>query len=323
MPRKTAKGASANDVPLRQIIFSQPLSAYNIPLIKHILSIFYQQSTFRQREPRISLLHKLARVESSRTDKERNAVAQLLRLNIPITRAAVKVGPHDEDVDRELLGVEDGTDCEVCLRTLPLESFPQQDFGSKCNHKADICASCLEQAITVNVKSNSWNNVPCPYSSCERMLESSVVRKYLKGQLLEKYNSSKDQPLFRKLISQSYNNYVEKLEIRNLPNFRWCLNTECVSGQVHNEGVENLRVICRACQSESCFLHQIPRGEGKKCVACDNAVSRLEEIAKTLRVTKPCPRCKVLTIMDPLECGKAYCKYQPIFSLMVYILCAY
>ncbi|KAK8905079.1 hypothetical protein QC760_006279 [Botrytis cinerea] len=289
MPRKTAKGASANDVPLRQIIFSQPLSAYNIPLIKHILSIFYQQSTFRQREPRISLLHKLARVESSRTDKERNAVAQLLRLNIPITRAAVKVGPHDEDVDRELLGVEDGTDCEVCLRTLPLESFPQQDFGSKCNRKADICASCLEQAITVNVKSNSWNNVPCPYSSCERMLESSVVRKYLKGQLLE-----------------NYNNYVEKLEIRNLPNFRWCLNTECVSGQVHNEEVENLRVICRACQSESCFLHQIPRGEGKKCVACDNAVSRLEEIAKTLRVTKPCPRCKVLTIMDPLECGKAY-----------------
>ncbi|TEY73276.1 hypothetical protein BOTCAL_0080g00040 [Botryotinia calthae] len=36
MPGKTVKGASANDVPLRQIIFSQPLSAYNIPLIKHI-----------------------------------------------------------------------------------------------------------------------------------------------------------------------------------------------------------------------------------------------------------------------------------------------
>ncbi|KAF7908813.1 hypothetical protein EAE99_011683 [Botrytis elliptica] len=290
MPGKTAKD-TAKDVPLPKTIFSQPLSAYNIPLLKRILSIFYQQSTFRQREPRIGLLHKLARVEQTRTDKVRDAVAQLLRLNIPITRAAVKAGPHDEDVDGELTGVEEGTDCEVCLRALPPESFPQQDIGTKCEHKTHICASCLEQAVVANVESNSWDNIPCPYSSCERMLEPSIVRKYLKEQPLE-----------------NYNNCIEKLEIRNLPNFRWCLNPKCVSGQVHSEGPKYLRVICHACQSESCFLHQIPRVEGKKCMACENDVSQHEGRAKALRITKPCPRCKVLTIMDPINCGRARCR---------------
>ncbi|TGO24626.1 hypothetical protein BPAE_0098g00150 [Botrytis paeoniae] len=269
MLRKTAKGTPAKDVPLPQNIFSQPLSAYNIPLIKRIISIFYQQSTFRQREPRISLLHKLARVEQTRIDKVRDAVAQLLRLNIPITRAAVKAGPYDEDVDGELKGIEESTDCEVCSRALPPKSFPQQDIASKCEHKAHMCTSCLEQAAVVNVKSNPWNNITCPYSSCERMLEPSIVRKYLKGQLLENYNT-----------------YIEKLEIRNLRNFRWCLNPKCVSGQVHNEKPKYLRVICHVCQSESCFLHRIPRGEGKKCMACDNAVSRNEERVEALRITK-------------------------------------
>ncbi|KAF5872240.1 putative ring finger protein [Botrytis fragariae] len=298
MPCQTAKGTSAKDLPLPQTIFSQPLSAYNIPLIKRILSIFYQQSTFRQREPRISLLHKLARVEQARTDKVRDAVAQLLRLDIPITRSAVKAGPHDEDVDGEFTGVEEGTDCEVCLRALPPESFPQQDLASKCEHKAHMCTSCLEQAAVANVESNPWDNIPCPYSSCERMLEPSIV--------------------------MNYNNYIEKLEIRNLPNFQWCLNPKCVSGQVHNDGPKYLRVICHACQSESCFLHQIPRGEGKKCTACDNAVSRHEGRVEALTITKPCPRCKVLTIMGPINCGRARCKYQIISDLMVCILrCKY
>ncbi|KAF7947466.1 hypothetical protein EAE96_008553 [Botrytis aclada] len=294
MPRQTATGTSGTkpaDAPLPKTIFSQPLAAYNIPLIKRMLSIFYQQKTFRQREPRSSLLLKLARVELSRTDRVRNAVAQLLRLNIPITRAAVKAGPHDEDVDGELTGVEEGTDCEVCLRALPPESFPQQEIASKCEHRAHMCTPCLEQAVVANVKSNPWDNIPCPYSSCERMLEPSIVRKYLKGQLLENYNI-----------------YIEKLEIRNLPNFRLCLNPKCVSGQVHNDGPENLRVICHACQSESCFLHQIPRGEGKKCIACDNAVSQHEGREKVLRIAKPCPRCKVLTIIDPVRCGRAVCR---------------
>ncbi|THV52318.1 hypothetical protein BGAL_0082g00070 [Botrytis galanthina] len=187
MPLQTTKDTSAKDVPLPQTIFSQPLSAYNIPLIKRILSIFYQQSTFRQREPRISLLHKLARVEKSRTDKVRDAVAQLIRLNIPITRAAVKAGPHDEDVDGELTGVEEGTDCEVCLRALPPESFPQQDIASKCEHKAHMCMSCLEQAVVANVESSPWDTIRCPYSNCESLLDSSIVRKCLKGSLLEKY----------------------------------------------------------------------------------------------------------------------------------------
>ncbi|TGO37882.1 hypothetical protein BHYA_0087g00410 [Botrytis hyacinthi] len=287
MPLQIAKDASAKDVPLPQTIFSQPLSAYNIPLIKRILSIFYQQNTFRQREPRISLLHKLARIEQSRTDKVRDAVAQLLRLNIPITRAAVKAGPHDEDVDGELTGVEEGTDCEVCLRALLPENFPQQDIASKCEHKAHMCTSCLEQAVMANVESNSWDTIRCPCSNCERLLDSSIVRKYLKGSLLGNYKK-----------------YIDKLEIHNLPNFRWCLNPSgCGDGQVYNDSTKNLKVACHACEFEMCFSCQTAWHEGMLCPQSYNDASISKSANLIRHTTKLCPRCKAPTSVDKDDIG--------------------
>lgn len=177
--------------PLPPTIFSHPLAQYNIPLIKHILSIFRQQSTFRKRESRTSLLQKLVRMELQRTSIERETLSQLLRRGSLITRAAVKAGPQNEDEDGELLEKGEDRECEVCLEVLSAESFRQQLTESKCKHETHICTPCLRKAIIANVETNPWDKIPCPFSGCKNMLKPAMIRKYLQGELLEKYRAFK------------------------------------------------------------------------------------------------------------------------------------
>ncbi|KAI9649899.1 E3 ubiquitin-protein ligase rnf19b [Ciborinia camelliae] len=118
-------------------------------------------------------------------------------------------------------------------------------------------------------------------------LNGGIECEYLQGELL-----------------QNYDRYIDMLKIRNLPKFRWCLNAQCSAGQVHNKGKHNLRVICRACKSESCFTHQVPLVKGKRCKACDVSMAA-DKIA--LAGSKPCPRCKAPTILEPIRCGSVTC----------------
>ncbi|ESZ95215.1 hypothetical protein SBOR_4394 [Sclerotinia borealis F-4128] len=149
--KSTSKSSTLSLPSLPLTIFSLPLTSYNIPLTKHILSIFYQQSTFKKRESRTSLLQKLARIEATRTDNERETVSQLLRHDITITRAAIKAGPQDEDEDGQLLEKGKDTECEVCLEALPARSFRHQMVESKCEHETHICTPCLDQAVIANI----------------------------------------------------------------------------------------------------------------------------------------------------------------------------
>ncbi|KAJ8067690.1 hypothetical protein OCU04_003296 [Sclerotinia nivalis] len=287
--RATKSPIKADKPAVPQTIFSLPPTAYDIPLAKHILSIFHQQNTFKKRESRTSLLHKLAQIEQTLPKNEQEAATQLLRHDMPITRAAIKAGPQKEDGDGKFLGMSEGQDleCEICLEVLPSKTFPQSVAANKCEHTTHICTMCLKRAITTNVKSNPWDNIPCPFSTCKNMLEPKIVRKYIRGKLLK-----------------NYNNYIDMLEIRNLSNFRWCLNVGCEAGQVHEGGFDELRVICHACKSESCFRHQVPLGRGiMRFKACKDVMDNTE-----LPGTKQCPSCKVPTIMNPIGCGRAKCR---------------
>ncbi|RAL65708.1 hypothetical protein DID88_005376 [Monilinia fructigena] len=215
----------------------------------------------------------------------------LLRRSFPITRAAVKAGSWSEDEDGELLEKGENGECDVCLEVLSADSFRRQLTESKCKHETYICTLCLRQAIRAKVETSPWDKIRCPFSGCEHILKPAMIRKYLQGELLE-----------------NYSNYIATFKIRNLRNFRWCLNLKCGTSQVHSEGRKNLRVICHACKSESCFLHQIPLGEGNKCRDCQETSD-----AKAFIGTKPCPRCKAPTIMVLLGCDRAhsigYCGY--------------
>ncbi|KAF7860344.1 hypothetical protein EAF04_008471 [Stromatinia cepivora] len=285
--RATKSSVKPAKLAVPQTIFSLPPTAYNVPLTKHILSIFYQQGTFRKRESRTSLLRKLAQIEQTLPKDEQEAVTQLLRHDIPITRAAIKAGPQKEDVDGKFLGMSEGKECEVCLEVLASKTFPQSVAANKCEHTTYICTMCLEQAIMTNVETNPWDNIPCPFSTCKNMLEPKIVRKYIHGKLLK-----------------NYNNYIGMLEIRNLPHFRWCLNAGCDAGQLHEGGFDERRVICHACKSESCFRHQVPIGRGRmQCKACEDGADDIE-----LPGTKQCPNCKVPTIMQPIGCGRGTCR---------------
>ncbi|CAD6448813.1 999e76e0-6888-4c4b-b9a0-5791194450bf-CDS [Sclerotinia trifoliorum] len=187
--RATKSSIKADKPALPQTIFSLPLKEYNIPLVKHILSIFYQQSTFKKRKSQTSLLHKLAQVEQTLPKHQQEAVTQLLHHDMPITRAAIEAGPQKEDADGKLVRISKGKklECEICLKVLPSKAFPQSVAANKCDHTTHICKRCLRQAITKSVEINPWDKIPCPFSTCRNMLEPEIVGKYIQDKLLKKY----------------------------------------------------------------------------------------------------------------------------------------
>lgn len=187
---------------LPQTIFSHFLSIFDIPLIKRIVSIFHQQNRFRKREPRNSLLQKLARLEQARSETEKAVIEQLIRLGLPITRAAVKNGPLDEDVDNEAAEKSERRECEVCLDILAVNNFPEQFAGATCNHKTFICTPCIRQTVTIGMKILPWNNMPCPFSGCKNILEPDMVRRYLQGAALDTWKIFRITTFMQRLIGK-------------------------------------------------------------------------------------------------------------------------
>jgi hypothetical protein len=92
----------------------------------------------------------------------------------------------------------------------------------------------------------------------------------------------------------SYERYQVISLLANEPNFRWCLNPECKSGQLW-ESAENagIWVLCQECKFEMCFRHQVPWHDGLTCAEYDAKIAREGDIQKSEQWiqdhTKPCP----------------------------------
>jgi hypothetical protein len=95
----------------------------------------------------------------------------------------------------------------------------------------------------------------------------------------------------------------EKLQtswtLSQIPDFRWCLNPICSSGQIHPQDSPNHILTCASCKYKICTVHDIQWHEGETCKQYDYRISgqkaRHEEIATAKiikQTTKPCPSCK-------------------------------
>lgn len=85
--------------------------------------------------------------------------------------------------------------------------------------------------------------------------------------------------------------------LRNSPDFRWCKNAQCGSGQESINGTEHPIVQCHSCAARSCFIHDTPWHEGRTCAQQDAFVD--EEASGEAAThqwmeahTKKCPTCR-------------------------------
>jgi len=164
--------------------------------------------------------------------------------------------------------------CAICTSRKSDRKFSRLTVG--CTHEARCCSRCVRRHIETEVNSKGNLSVKCP--ECRKELAHAAVQAHASGKVFQQF----DKLLLRKTVS-------------SLPNFRWCKNATCGSGQEHASGDTAPIMRCHACQSRSCFTHDVPWHEGMTCADYNDRLSRdRNEMANDeykRRKTKPCPKC--------------------------------
>ncbi|KAL2008624.1 hypothetical protein VTN00DRAFT_6818 [Thermoascus crustaceus] len=145
------------------------------------------------------------------------------------------------------------SECIACLETLSPSSFPSESITSACDHSARgnvdkrICTTCLSHHLDVQLNESGPNHLTCPI--CLALMTYSDVRKWASQRTFSRYDSLKT----RAAVSSD-------------PNFIWCRNPRCGSGQMHTSGPSSPIVICQACGTRACFNH--PNAEWHEGLTC-------------------------------------------------------
>jgi len=144
--------------------------------------------------------------------------------------------------------------------------------------------------------------IKCP--CCRSVLEFDDVKRGASERVFERY----DTLLLRK-------------ELQSMPDFRWCKNAQCGSGQIHEGGFDHPIMKCQGCKELSCFRHDLPWHYNQTCEEMDNLLERnVDDIASRAYMeacTKPCPLCREpiekdggcdhMTCRPPVGCGHEFC----------------
>ncbi|KAL2355489.1 hypothetical protein BJ546DRAFT_690698 [Cryomyces antarcticus] len=169
-------------------------------------------------------------------------------------------------------------DCVVCGDELPTLSFPVKGPTASCAHEVKTCQGCLEQWVASELSSKGWDRIRCP--ECPELLQHPDVHRAAAKDVFEKYD---------RLATQSL--------LAADPNFHWCLNPKCKSGQIQADNPSYPSLLaCGSCRYRQCTKHQRKWHEGETCVQYDYRASgqkqRDEEAAsekRTAKTTKKCP----------------------------------
>lgn len=192
-----------------------------------------------------------------------------------------------------------GYTCGVCLEYVPLHAY--QSPTSTCQHGRNVCDPCLSRSISSNVQEGL--EPLCPFVGCNTRLSQAEIKLHMTAGTFETYNRRK----FLKSIS-------------HIPEFRWCLSTNCGSGQIHQDGDQTPIVTCTVCSAMSCYRHLVPWHSEITCEEYDDRVEEnmrgdLMSLATLQKISKPCPghRCGIRIEKrggcDSMTCGKCGYKF--------------
>jgi hypothetical protein len=107
-------------------------------------------------------------------------------------------------------------ECQICFEFRPKTLFPKITAG--CKHGLNICELCVNKHIKIQLDSESNITINCPFNKCNKIMQNGDIKRINK-KLFERC----DTLLLRQTLSK-------------IPEFRWCKNSGCNSGQIHFEG---------------------------------------------------------------------------------------
>ncbi|KAI1397276.1 hypothetical protein F4819DRAFT_90970 [Hypoxylon fuscum] len=167
--------------------------------------------------------------------------------------------------------------CIVCGDEKRVSEMPnRRRITAACQHDSSMCKECIGQWITSSMDTVTWDRLKCP--ECPQLLKFANVRAFATREIFEKYDT-----------------LAAKAVLASIPEFTWCLNPKCNSGQIHPAGCSKAR--CHACKHYLCVRHNVPWHKGETCEEYQNRTRKQrknnEASEKHVKeITKPCPGCK-------------------------------
>lgn len=107
-------------------------------------------------------------------------------------------------------------ECQVCFEFRRKSSFSK--ITANCDHELNICESCVRKHIASQLDSKIDVEIDCPFDECDQKLSNDEI-KNISEELFERF----DNLMLRQTLSK-------------MPEFRWCKDPKCESGQIHFEG---------------------------------------------------------------------------------------
>ncbi|RIA99022.1 hypothetical protein C1645_800887 [Glomus cerebriforme] len=187
-------------------------------------------------------------------------------------------------------------ECQICFESHSKSLFPK--ITANCNHGLNICELCVNKHIKTQLDSKGVVEINCPFNKCNQKIQNDDIKKISK-ELFERF----DTLLLRQTLSK-------------IPEFRWCKNSECNSGQIHFEGDDAPIMTCHACKQKSCYTHDIPWHQDSTCSEYEITRKGNDKETRDLleKETKPCPQCGVRIIKgegcNHIICGMKKCHYE-------------
>ena len=167
-------------------------------------------------------------------------------------------------------------ECIICCEEKVGSEFVAS-VSSKCTHTNKVCKECLRIHVGEEITGKGSISVKCP--ECRVELQHSEVQVVASSAVFERY----DRLLLGSALSK-------------MKDFRYCTNTRCGAGHVHDGGSDNPIMTCRGCKQMSCFVDQVPWHQGISCEEYQQKIAEdphvLANISYLQRYTKSCPNCQ-------------------------------
>ncbi|KAI1440877.1 hypothetical protein F5Y02DRAFT_324638 [Annulohypoxylon stygium] len=166
--------------------------------------------------------------------------------------------------------------CIVCSDDKRVSEMPnRRRVTLSCEHDSNMCKECVGAWIASSMDTVTWDRLKCP--ECSQLLKYENVRAFASRDVFERYD---------RLAVKSF--------LSNLPDFVWCLNPGCDSGQIHPAGCEKAR--CFECKRSLCVRHNVPWHKGETCDDYERRTRKQRKNDKASEkhvkeITKPCPGC--------------------------------
>ncbi|KAH6667617.1 hypothetical protein B0J14DRAFT_489716 [Halenospora varia] len=307
---------------LPNLIFGRTCSQHRKQTISQVLNHFRVQS--RRSETKVVLLGKLAALQERASEANSRVIEAFFepRNGEPYFEVFAMSyqlrhgGEDEEEVEEDDEGEEENAfpddmmeideqqpntkECTICAEYVDNDQFRNLGCTPRCTHEMTFCNGCLTQTIDAQIESLPWDRIHCP--ECPALMTFQFVKEVASPEAFIRYD--------RKTVLAVF---------ATMPNFTYCLNPSCDSGQIHDSGDEQPIMTCTTCSFKTCYTHKMPWHEGLTCSQFDESRQDLvaQEAASTQYLnqnTKICPniqcglRCEKISGCDHMTCHR--CRHE-------------